>query len=94
MVVEMVGEAHRRTQKEHFPKAIGQKMTGAEFHEFLQPVELKAWGLKVSSLEGIEPEGHCAAPGEEAVKQLGGRQCGNSNLKNTWGTQWEIICSS
>lgn len=28
-----------------------------------------------------------SAPGEKASKHPGGRQCGNRNLKNAWGTQ-------
>ena len=42
--------------------------------------------LKISRLAGIEPKGHCAAPREKAGKQPRGRQCGNSDLKNAWGS--------
>lgn len=37
---------------------------------------------------GIEQGGHWGTPGENAGKQPGGLQHGNSHLKNTWGAQW------
>ena len=44
------GEAERNTQRnsqgKHFPKATGYKMSGADFHEFLQPVGYKDWSFK------------------------------------------------
>lgn len=44
-------------------------------------------------LAGIETKGYCTAPGEKAGKQTGGREHGNSDVKNTWVTQEEIIHS-
>ena len=43
------GERERSTQgktQEHVPKASVLENEGAEFHEFLQPVGLKAWSFK------------------------------------------------
>jgi len=45
-------------------------------------------------LAGIEPRGHCPAPGEKAGKQLRGRWHGNSNLRIPGAHSREIIQSS
>ena len=45
-------------------------------------------------LVAIKPREHCATLGEKAGKQPIHIWHGNSNLKCTWGTQWEIIHSS
>lgn len=39
--IGMYGDA-----QEHFPKATGGKTRGADFHEFLQRVQLKDWSLR------------------------------------------------
>lgn len=47
---------------------------------------LKPRVLKYSGFGWYEPWEHRATPGEKAGKQPGGRQSGNSDLKNAWGT--------
>ena len=77
------------TPERGMPIAIGLKARGSESWKLLQPTGLKAWSFKGQSAwlwENLENIG--AALGEKAGKLFVDIQCGNSNLKSTWGTQW------
>ena len=50
---------------------------------------LKPGTIKISRLGCDRPPGHCTALEEKAGKQPIDTQHGNSNLKSTWGTEWE-----
>lgn len=85
---------HRGIHKEKVsPKPLACKLRERlNFMSSYNQQDLKPGGLKVSGLAEIGPM-H-TAPGEKAVTQPWGREHGNSDMKNTWITQKDVICAT
>ena len=69
-------------------KQLAWKVSGPEFHEFLQPVGLKAWSFKGQCAWLWETSEDIEAAGEKTGEQPVDIQRGNNNLKSAWDIQW------